>query len=104
MASVKISALAEADLREVWSYVAENNPAAADKLIKELLEKIRSLPRNPALGRDRSEIIINLRSLPVKKYVVFYLIAGDGIEIYRVLHSSRNIDELFNDYIGGLPA
>ena len=102
MANVKISAFAEADLREIWTYVAENNPSAADKLLRELLQKIRLLADNPELGKDRSEIIVNLRSFPVRKYIVFYSLNEDTVEIYRVLHASRNIGELFEDYFEGL--
>lgn len=102
MANVKISAFAESDLREIWAYVAENNPSAADKLLKELLQKIRLLADNPELGKERSEIVVNLRSLPVRKYIVFYSLNEDAVEIYRVLHASRNIEEMFEDYFSGL--
>ncbi len=102
MANVKLSAFAEADIREIWAYVAESNPSAADKLIKELLQKIRLLAQNPEFGKDRSEIIVNLRSFPIRKYIVFYALIEDTVEIYRVLHASRNIEELFEDYFSGL--
>lgn len=33
-----------------------------------------------------------LRSFPVKPYIVFYIKLDDGIEIVRILHESRDID------------
>jgi toxin ParE1/3/4 len=34
-----------------------------------------------------------LCSFPVGRYIIFYLIISDGIEVVRVLHASRDIDE-----------
>jgi len=53
----------------------------------------------PEMGRMRHEFIINLRSFPVKNYIVFYLPVENGIEILRVLHASRDITEVFDEMI-----
>ncbi len=66
MANAKLSAFAATDLKEIWEYVAENNPSAADKFIKELLQRFRFLAENPGVGKTRDEIFVNLRSFPVK--------------------------------------
>jgi toxin ParE1/3/4 len=102
MANAKLSAFAASDIKEIFEYVAEDNPKAAEKLVKELLQKIRLLAENPQIGKSRDEIIIDLHSFPIKNYIIFYVPIEDGIEIYRVLHGSRNIEELFEDYFEGL--
>jgi len=102
MAIVNLSALAQTDLNEIWSYIAESNPDSADKVIDELFKKFQLLSKNSGLGKSRDNIIINLRSFPYDKFVVFYFPIDDGVEIYRILHSSRDINQLFSDYFEGL--
>lgn len=35
------------DLDEIWNYIAADNPDAADRVIKEILEAIRAVPTSP---------------------------------------------------------
>lgn len=98
----ELSQFAERDLEEIWTYIGEDNQQAADNLIREFLQKFKMLAENPNLGRNRSEIFINLRSFPFKKYIIFYVPTDNGIEIFRVLHSSRNIKGLFEEFFNNL--
>jgi plasmid stabilization system protein ParE len=42
----RLSALAERDLEEIWSYVAEDaSPATADRLIDSIIDRGTKLPR-----------------------------------------------------------
>ena len=50
----------------------------------------------PQMGRPRDELSTGLRSLPHGRYVVFYVPLADGIEVVRVLHGSRDIDDAFS--------
>lgn len=93
---------AQQDIREIWSYLAEKSPIAADKLITELFAKFQLLANNAELGRNRNEFLLNLRSFPVKKYIVFYIPTEAGIEIFRVIHSSRNIAGIFDEFFNEL--
>jgi toxin ParE1/3/4 len=54
------------------------------------------LAKQPGIGRMRDELAIGLRSLPIGRYVIFYLSLADGIEIIRVLHGARDIDTIFH--------
>jgi toxin ParE1/3/4 len=101
--SYALTEQAQSDLREIWEYIAEANERAAIKLVKELFGKFRLLAENAGLGTRRDEMVIGLRSFPHKKYVVFYLEMPEGVEIYRVLHSSRDIEGLFEEFFEGLP-
>lgn len=42
------------------------------------------------MGRPRPELGKNILSFPIKRYVMFYFIIKDGIQLIRVLHSSRD--------------
>ena len=87
--------LAEADLDDIWWYIAQDNPEAADRLLDRIEERCRSLARFPEMGASRGELMSGLRSLPIGNYVVFYLRIEDGIEIVRVLPGMRDIDAFF---------
>jgi toxin ParE1/3/4 len=87
--------LAELDLDDIWWYIAQDNPEAADRLLDRIEEQCQSLARFPEMGISREELMPGLRSLPVGNYVVFYLPIERGIEIVRVLHGMRDIDVLF---------
>jgi toxin ParE1/3/4 len=48
------------------------------------------------MGRARPELAPELRSFPVKRYVLYYRPDADGIELVRVLDGARNIEALFD--------
>ena len=52
-----------------------------------------------AMGRDRSDLMVDLRQFPFDRYNIFYFQIENGVEIYRVIHSSRNTVQVFNEPI-----
>ena len=96
MAKILRRPQAEADLIEIWIYIAQDSPTRADKLLDEIDEKSQTLAQSPLIGRARDELGHNIRSFPIGNYVIFYQSIEDGIEIIRVLHGARDIDALFN--------
>ncbi len=102
MPVVKIAAAAEEDLKDIWEYVAQHNTEAASKLIKEITKRLAVLRDFPQAGREQHNLLINLRSLAVKGYIIFYQPSEDGVEILRVLHGSRDIDRIFESLIDSL--
>jgi toxin ParE1/3/4 len=100
---VVLSSLARADLREIWEYLDRFERATAINFVKEITRKFDLLAANPKMGRRHDEHIVNLRSFPYKKYLIFYFErAANDIEIYRVAHGSRDIETLFDDFINSL--
>jgi toxin ParE1/3/4 len=87
--------LAEYDLDDIWWYIAQDNPEAADRLLDRIEERCRALAGFPEMGVNREELMHGLRSLPIGNYVVFYLAIERGIEIVRVLPGMRDIDAFF---------
>lgn len=99
MPALIVSPLAEEDLEEIWSFVAERDVGAADRLIDQITSRFDHLLAYPEAGRARHELLVNLRSLPVKRYVIFYQPTEDGVEIFRVLHGSRDVQGEFDSLI-----
>jgi toxin ParE1/3/4 len=95
MNNYRISQLAEQDLEDIWVYIAQNNQIAADTEIAKILNCFPKLAKFPGMGRSRDDLLPELRSFPVKPYIVFYTKIDDGIEIVRILHHSRDINSQF---------
>lgn len=89
------SADADNDLVEVWQFlVTEESPRVAIGKVREIARACDMLETRPLLvGRSRDKLCPGMRSLLVRPYVIFYRIAGRTVEIVRVLHGRRDIDE-----------
>lgn len=95
MAIVLKRPLAELDLLEIWDYIADDSLDRADGFLDRIEGKLQVLALNPGIGRRREELLPELQSFPVGNYVVFYREVKDGIDVIRVLHGSRDIEEIF---------
>jgi toxin ParE1/3/4 len=95
--AIVLTPRANADLGEIWMFIAADNPAQADDFIDLIDEKFQNLSRQPGLGRRREELVAGLRSFPVGRYVIFYLQVQDCLQIVRVLHGARDVDAVFAD-------
>ena len=100
MAKVLFTPLATEDLQQIWNYLEEvAGVKFANKFLIEIRDKCLMLTEFPELGRFRHDFILNLRSFPFKKYVIFYMPIDDGIDVLRIIHSSRNIEQIFDEMI-----
>jgi toxin ParE1/3/4 len=102
MRQIRITEPAQEDLRAIWEYVAQHQVESANGLIKEIVKKFSTLRDHPHIGRQRDELLVNLRSFVVRNYIIFYQPVDDGIEVLRVIHSSRDIDALFESFFDSL--
>lgn len=94
MAQVLKTVRAEADLDEIWLYIAPDNIGAADALIDAIGQTAYRLAEQPLMGRARPELAPELRSFPVGRYVLFYRPVPNGVELVRALHSARDVPTL----------
>ncbi len=103
MAKLKFTPLAETDLDAIWEHIAETDADRATSFVDDLIQRCGLLAQNAGLGRVRPDLLINLRSFPHKRYLIYYFPTDDGVEIYRVLHSARDIKEVFEGFVSDLP-
>ncbi|WP_009631781.1 type II toxin-antitoxin system RelE/ParE family toxin [Synechocystis sp. PCC 7509] len=87
----RLSRQAERDLEDIWVYLTQQDEILVDKQIAQILDKLPMLSQFPNMGKQREDILVGLRSFPVKPYVIFYKKISDGIEVVRVLHQARDI-------------
>jgi toxin ParE1/3/4 len=91
----RVSEAASEDLDEIWLFIAQDDPDAADRFIRTILSRFPTLASMPYIGRHREELSARLRSFPVGNYVIFYRPIDDGIEVARILHGARDFPPLF---------
>ncbi len=95
MKPYRVSEAAHGDLDEIWFYIAQDNPDAADRIVRTLVSRFAMLAGMPEVGRRREELSARLRSLAVGNYVIFYRPLENGVEVVRVLHGARDLPPLF---------
>ena len=78
----------------IWLYIAQDNPSAADRLLDTIEEKGRLLSGNPKLGQARPDIAEGFRYLPVGRYLMLYREIPGGVELVRVVHGMRMLNDL----------
>lgn len=95
MARVLYSPRAKADLDDIWLHVALDNEAAADRLIDRILGRCDRLADHPSLGQARPEIAPDARMLVIGDYLALYRLSGADVEVVRVTHGARRLQDLF---------
>lgn len=87
---------AREDLLQAWLHLADQSPNAADHWVDAVDQAATRLAGFPALGRARDELVVGVRSFSVGKYLIFYTISPEGVNVLRVLHGARDLDELLH--------
>lgn len=87
---------AEEDIDEILAYIALDNFEASIAFFARLIDRFETLAANPKAGRERPEINEGLRSFPHGNYLIFYRVWAGGVAITRVIHSARDLDEMFD--------
>lgn len=95
MAGYSVSRQALRDLRDIEEFIADYNPVAAAQLLARIDDQFQLLADNPFIGRERTELGDDLRSLRVENYVIIYRPADSGVAIVRVVNGARDISRLF---------
>ena len=96
MNQFRVADRARADLDDIWIYIAQDNPEAADKYLRTIVSRFPTLAAMPLIGRERHELSPGLRSFVVGHHVIFYRLSGNDVEIIRVLDGARDLPPLFD--------
>ncbi|GBF33636.1 hypothetical protein DCCM_2742 [Desulfocucumis palustris] len=88
---------AKLDLQDIVDYVNGLSPEAALKLYDEIVEGIGSLSQMPERCPLLKSPVLRVKSyrvLIVHKYLVFYVVNGNWVEIRRILYGRRQYEFL----------
>lgn len=86
------------DIEQIADYIANQSGFdQADLFLKKLNAKFAKIAQFPNLGRQRDEILPGLRSIPIDKYLILYMVIEQDVEIFRVVNGYRDLSALFTD-------
>lgn len=81
-------------LQDIFKYIANDSPLAAQKVVEGIFEKAQILKTFPQIGykyRDESEG--EIRILLYGHYRIAYIIKGEAVEILGIFHGALMIEE-----------
>jgi toxin ParE1/3/4 len=87
------SDIAEADLDDLYDYIARDVPYYAEQFVDRLIEAVGVLQAHPQLGRrvPEAEDREDVRELIFQSYRVIYLVETEQVSILTVIHGSRDL-------------
>jgi len=80
------------DLDDVFNYIMRDNPSAAVSLLEKFDHSISQLAINPEIGvipKDDRLKKLGYRMLIIGKYLVFYVVKANTVQIRRIIHGTR---------------
>ena len=94
MAEIRWTNEAETWLKDIYDYIAQDNPSAAANVVEGIYEKAQFLKEYPEIGyKYRSESEGEIRILLYGHYRIAYLLVGNGpIDSLGVFHGALEID------------
>ncbi len=93
MAEIRWSHEAAQWLKEIYEYIAQDNPTAARKVVSGIYEKAQLLRDFPKIGyKYREEPEGEIRILLYGHYRIAYLITDGPIDILGVFHGALQIE------------
>jgi toxin ParE1/3/4 len=83
------------DMQHLHDYIADDNPAAARRMVARIREAAGHLRRSPQMGKrgrveDTRELVI--AGTP---YIVVYRLEGEQVQIVAVIHSAQRWPDTF---------
>ena len=84
---------AQKDLNEIKNYFSNILKTSSNSVFKKFLEQVQILKEHPLVypvHQDSLLKLIGYRVVPIDKYLMFYVVKGDSVQIHRVLYAKRN--------------
>jgi toxin ParE1/3/4 len=99
MHKLKYLPLAKKDLRDITDYIADTlkAPKAAMDLVDTLdnsISRLQQFPYSYKVYQAIKPLDTEYRMLPVKNYLVFYVVTELEVEIQRIIYAKMNLEKL----------
>ncbi|MBI5460759.1 MAG: type II toxin-antitoxin system RelE/ParE family toxin [Gammaproteobacteria bacterium] len=101
--NIRWSDIAEADLNQLYDYIARDVPYYAEQFVDRLIEAVGVLRDHPKIGRrvPEAEDRDDVRELIFQSYRVIYLLETEQVYILAVIHGSRDLAGQEKKAMGG---
>lgn len=86
---IRLANAAMRDLRDARTFIASDDAAAADGVIRKLQKAVDLIGERPAIGRPTLQQAVREWSVPGLPYLIPYRIQDEVIEVLRIWHTSR---------------
>ena len=99
MKRIRVAALAEQDLDDIWYHAAKNSGSIdiANRVVDSIAEAFSLFARVPEAGTTRDEIDPGVRGFPAGDYIIYYRASGSYVVISRVIHGMRDQRAAYRD-------
>lgn len=95
MLSLEITDRAEADIEDIYLYIArESYQSYAESFASKAFKTFDLLCQNPLMGTERPRSGQGVRFYPVDKANIYYRVVSDRLQVLRVLHSALDSGKL----------
>jgi plasmid stabilization system protein ParE len=82
---------AEADINDIWEYIAADNSAAANRVTDEIEKALNNLLPFPGRGHRRPDLTSRpLRFILVREYLIAYAPDEKPLWVVAIIHGRRN--------------
>jgi len=91
--SIRLLRPAEDDFKEIITYIALDNPSAAEVIAAKIEKSLLKLSEYPLLGKipgEKDLVEMGYRFLIVQNYLIFYTVEDYIIWIHRIIHGARD--------------
>jgi toxin ParE1/3/4 len=93
MTAYRLSPRAQDDLDEIWDYSeAQWGTDQAETYARQLQRAFETLAIHPTRGRSCDRIRKGYFRLSAGSHVIFYRMAGDAVDIVRILHQRMDFE------------
>ncbi len=94
MYKILLKRAAANDIDDIAGYIQQDNARRAESFTDEISAKIAVIAEHPLMYPARDDVKAGLRADLIGSYLVFFKIHVDSVEIVRVLHGARDLDNL----------
>jgi plasmid stabilization system protein ParE len=92
----------QAGVNDIWDYIAGDNIEAADRVLDALNNAMVKLAKTPGIGHWREELADKRhRFFLVYSYLIVYRHETKPLQIIRILHAARDVQNVLGLAPGG---
>ena len=98
MVKLRINPIVAKDLKDIKSFIAEDNLEMALKTVRTIYEKFENIQQFPNIGAELAKRVsfkTDYKYIVWNNYIIIYKITKSHIEIYKVVSRFQDLTRIF---------